>query len=99
MSKEIKVFNRKLKRIMRYDHTETMDMSANRDHYTKHGRHMNKTGKDWFTSKTADTINKLYANRKLAPITLEWKESSVKKIQPETTGYKESDSRIEQQQV
>jgi len=76
-----------------------MDMSANRDHYTKHGLHMNKTGKDWLTRRTVDTINKLFANQKLAPITLEWKESSVKRNQPETTGYKESDSRIEQQEV
>ena len=60
---------------------------------------MNKTGKDWLTRRTVDTINKLFANQKLAPITLEWKESSVKRNQPETTGYKESDSRIEQQEV
>jgi len=58
-----------------------------------------KRGKDWLTRKTADTINKLFANQKLAPITLEWKESSVKRNQPETTEYKESDPRIEQQEV
>jgi len=46
-------------------------MSANRDHYTKHGLHMNKTGKEWFTRRRADTIYKLFANQKLAPITLE----------------------------
>jgi len=73
----------------RYNHTEVMDVSANRDHYSKHGLHMNKTGKDWLTSKTTDIINKLFANQKLTPITLDWKESSVKKNQPETTGYKE----------
>jgi hypothetical protein len=74
-------------------------MSAHRDHYTKHGLHMNKTGRKWLTRRTADTINKLSANQKEAPITLEWKEISVKRNQPETTGYKESDFRIGQQEV
>ena len=52
VNKEIKVFNRKLKRITKgYNHTEVTDMSANRDHYTKHGIHMNKIGKGWFNRR------------------------------------------------
>jgi hypothetical protein len=47
---------------------------------------MNKTGKEWLARRTVDTINKLFANQKIDPITLEWKESSVKRNQPETTG-------------
>jgi hypothetical protein len=62
----------------RYNRTE-VDRSINRDHYTKHGLHMNKTGNDWLARRTADTINKLFANQKLDPITVEWKESSVKR--------------------
>jgi len=64
VNKEIRVLNRKLKKkiMKRYNHTEVMDMSANRDHYTKHRLHMNKTGKDWLTRRTVDTINKLFAN-------------------------------------
>ena len=60
---------------------------------------MNKTAKGWLARRTADTINKLLANQKLDPITLEWKESSVKRNQPETTGYKESVFKIGQQEV
>jgi len=74
-------------------------MSVNRDHYTKHGLHMNKTGKEWLARRTADIINKLFTNQKLDPITLEWKESSVKRNEPETTGYKDSDFKIGQQEV
>jgi hypothetical protein len=59
VNEEIKVFNRKLKKIMKiYNLSEVVDMSAHRDHYTKHGLHMNKRGKDWLTRRTADTINK-----------------------------------------
>jgi hypothetical protein len=60
---------------------------------------MNKTGKEWLTRRTADTTNKLFANQKLAPITLECKGSLVKWNQPETTGYKESDISTGQQEV
>ena len=75
VNKEVKVFNRKLNKIMkRYNHIKVIDMSARRDHYTQHGLHMNKTGKEWITRKTADIINKLVANSKPAPITLQWKE-------------------------
>jgi len=100
VNKEIKVYNRKLNNIMRrYNYTEVIDMSANRDHYTKHGLYLNGAGKDWLARRIADTINKLFVNQELAPITLEWEESSVKRDQPKTIGHKESDSGIEQQEV
>ena len=73
VNKEIKVYNRKLNNIMRrYNYTEVIDMSANRDHYTKHGLHMHGAGKDWLARRLADTINKLFVNQELASITLEW---------------------------
>jgi hypothetical protein len=49
--------------------------------------------------RTADTLNKLFANQKLPPITLEWKECSMTRARPETTGHKESDVRTEQEEV
>jgi cell fate (sporulation/competence/biofilm development) regulator YmcA (YheA/YmcA/DUF963 family) len=80
VNKEVEIFNRKQKGIMkRYNHTQVIDMSVNRDHYTKHGLHMNKTGKEWLARRTADIINKLFTNQKLDPIILDWKESSVKR--------------------
>jgi hypothetical protein len=93
VNKEIKVFNRK-KIMQRYNHTKVTDMSTNKDHYTKHGLHMNKSRKEWLTRRTADIINNLFADQKPAPITLEWKENLLKRNQPEATGYKESDLKI-----
>ena len=37
-----------------------IDMSTNRDHYTKHGLQMNKSGKEWLSRRIADSINKLF---------------------------------------
>jgi len=60
---------------------------------------MNNSGKEWLTTRTADIINKLFADQKPVPITLEWKESLMKRNQPKVTGYKESDLKIGQQEV
>jgi lysophospholipase L1-like esterase len=58
VNKEVKVFNRKLNKIVkRYNHIKLIDMSDKRGHYTQHGLHMNKTGKEWITRKTAGIIN------------------------------------------
>jgi cell fate (sporulation/competence/biofilm development) regulator YmcA (YheA/YmcA/DUF963 family) len=62
-----------------YNHTKVTDMSTNKDHYTKHALHMNQSGKEWLTKRTANIINKLFADQKPAPITLEWKESLMKR--------------------
>jgi len=73
VSKEVEVFNRKLNKIMkRYNHIKIITMSEERGHYTKHGLHMNKSGKKWITKKTADFINKLFANPKPPHITMKW---------------------------
>jgi hypothetical protein len=76
VNREVKLFNRKLTQIMkRYNHTEVIDMGSEREHYTKHGLHMNKKGKEYIARKTADNIKTLFANQKLAPVTLEWNEN------------------------
>jgi len=97
---EIKRYNRKLNDIMRrYNHSKVINMSANRDHYTTHGLHMNKAGKDWLARRIADSINKLFTNQELVPITLEWEERPEKGKYLQIPEYKENDSRIEQQEV
>ena len=50
-------------------------MGSEREHYTKHDLHMNKKGKEYVARKRADNIKTLFANQKLAPITLEWNEN------------------------
>ena len=100
VNKEIKVRNRKLNKITkRYNHTEVNDMSINRDHYTKHGLHMNKSGKEWLLRRTADSINKLFEYLKPASIILEWKESLMEGNQPEAIGHKDNNLKTGQQEV
>ena len=73
----IRAYNSKLKNISNaYKHVSVVDMSSIRSHYTKHGLHMNNTGKEWFAKQVASQIqmlNKLL-NEPKSVIPLEWKE-------------------------
>jgi hypothetical protein len=62
-------------------------MSLNREHYTRHGLHLNEIGKEWLTSRTVDTIKKLFASQKPDPISLEWKENLVESSQPDNSWH------------
>jgi hypothetical protein len=45
---EVRVFKRRLQILMNTsNHVQIFNMSTNRDHYTKHGLHMNNFGKNW----------------------------------------------------
>ena len=57
------------------NHVQVLDMSPNREHYTKYVLHINGLGKDWLTCRVADTINKMLTRQKSAPISLKWKEN------------------------
>ena len=96
----INIFNRKLNQLMkRYNHTEVIDLSTNRDHYTKHGLHMNKSEKEWLSRRIADSIHKLFEGLKPAPIILEWKESLIEGNQTEAIGHKDNNLKTGQQEV
>jgi len=89
VSKEVEVFNRKLNKIMKgYTHIKIINMSAKRGHYTQHGLHLNKIGKEWIAKKTAKFINNLFANPKAALIPMKWEETEPEKIQ-QSTGLRE----------
>jgi hypothetical protein len=73
----IRAYNSKLKNISNaYNHVSVVDMSLNRNHYTKHGFHMNNLGKEWFAQHVASQIDKLtkLVNEPKSVIPLEWKE-------------------------
>jgi lysophospholipase L1-like esterase len=79
----IRAYNSKLKNISNaHNHVSIVDMSLNRNHYTKHGFHMNNSGKEWFAKHVASQIEMLtkllneskHLNEPKSVIPLEWKE-------------------------
>jgi len=50
-------------------------MFTERRHYTKHGLHLNKKGKDWIVSNIVKEIRNLYLPCKVSPpIVLPWRD-------------------------
>jgi hypothetical protein len=89
VNKEVVAFNRRLQKIVKnFNHAEIVNMSTRREHFTRHGLHMNGSGKDWITGLIATQIMQIFATGELKhPITLPWK--------AENTGEDREERRVE----
>jgi len=77
---EIKAFNAKLSKIAKsFRHAGLVEMDFNREHFTKHGLHLNNAGKEGPAKLIAFQIDKLINNIiKIEPVTaLNWKEEAT----------------------
>ena len=82
VKKEIVRYNEKLHKLLNsYSHVSIVEASSNRDHYTKHGLHLNNYGKEELVKQTVIQINsvKWIVNSK-TPIPLLWKENTEGKV-------------------
>jgi hypothetical protein len=75
LNKEVVTFNRRLQKIAKsFNHVEIVNMSSKREHFTRHGLHMNGSGKDWITSLLMTKILETFTTyTPKPPITLTWK--------------------------
>jgi hypothetical protein len=91
VNKEVKVFNRRLSKLMIFDHTVLLQIDSNREMFTKHGLHMNDKGKELAAIKIASTMKYIFQEKIKEPICLTWKEDDVKKLQENhnTQAYEE----------
>jgi hypothetical protein len=71
---ETRVFNRKLgKQVKACNHVRALEMNFERDHYTRHGLHLNTKGKDYTTNALRFTIKNMFNINRNTPITMNWK--------------------------
>jgi lysophospholipase L1-like esterase len=62
----IQSVNTKLKSTLsRFKHVTILDMNTTRNHFTKHGLHLNKLGKEWLARKIASQIDKINTTREV----------------------------------
>ena len=76
----IQKFNKKLRNIMQhFNHVSIMETDMNRKHYTNHGLHLNKKGKD-VLARIGNLINKLLfeEDKGNTIITLNWNSDITK---------------------
>ena len=61
VNKEVNTFNRKLNKIIRpYGHTSQLHLNMQTEHFTKHGMHMNGSGKDRISGFLTSRIMELF---------------------------------------
>jgi lysophospholipase L1-like esterase len=79
VNEEVIAYNRKLyKRVKQSEHVK-IDTELQRKYFTKHGMNMNRTGKEQMTQKIAEHIRETLSKRETFPMTLQWKQDSVKR--------------------
>jgi hypothetical protein len=80
VNKEITVFKSKLKNINeRIFNLRVIDVTTDREMFTRHGLHMNRMGKEQTAGKIATELSVLSQGNKNNPIVLQWKEEKAKK--------------------
>jgi hypothetical protein len=80
VNNEVKVFNRKLQRMMKtHNNMEILDVDTSWGHFTRHGLHMNGMGKEKMARKISEAVKKIVTREKGEPITLVWKDKFMGK--------------------
>jgi hypothetical protein len=61
VNQEVKAFNRKLDKHMKnFQHATTVKVTSDRDHFTKHGLHLNRRGKEQAAKTIANSIKEIF---------------------------------------
>jgi lysophospholipase L1-like esterase len=72
---DINTFNRKLDKHMKcFQNATTLEVTSDRDHFTKHGIHLNRKGKEQAAKTIASSIKEIFKLQKKDPIKMSWKE-------------------------
>jgi hypothetical protein len=79
---EIQAFSRKLSKMAKvFNHVAVLEIGVNRNYFTQHDIHLNKSGKEWLSKLIATHICKLVKsnNGDVPVIALNWKNESADK--------------------
>jgi cell fate (sporulation/competence/biofilm development) regulator YmcA (YheA/YmcA/DUF963 family) len=57
-----------------FQNSNTIEVTSDRHHYTKHGLHLNGKGKEEAAKTTASSIKEIFKLQKKYPIKMSWKE-------------------------
>lgn len=74
VNKEIEVFNRKLHKVLKtVDNVKIIQANLGRSDFTRHGLHLNLSGKEKMAKLLGESINKPISREENTPIRLKWK--------------------------
>jgi hypothetical protein len=79
INEQIMNYNKKLhKMTKRFKHVKLTRVTTNSEHFTKHGLHLNKKGKETMTKELIKYLPTKQGNQKVAAIQLPWRDESGK---------------------
>jgi hypothetical protein len=72
-------FNSRLQKILKpHKHASLINLPMDRDHFTKHGLHMNGSGKDRLSGLLTSKISEIFATQpSVIPISIPWKDEAT----------------------
>jgi len=92
VNNEVQAFNRKLFKTMKmFEHTKIIEVNLNREHFTRHGLHMNAAGKELIAQRIANNIRGVLTRQTTTPISMTWKEDLTEFSQEENEVEERSD--------
>ena len=72
---EVNTFNRILdKHTKSFQNATTVEVTSDRDHFTKHGLHLNRKGKEQAEKTIVSSIKEIFKLQKKDPMKMSWKE-------------------------
>jgi hypothetical protein len=73
VNNEIRLFNRKLMKSVRaFKNAFVLDITSDRNHFTKHGLHLNSLGKEVLSKQIVSYIYAMQDQKKDPPLILSW---------------------------
>jgi hypothetical protein len=77
VNREVVAFNNSLRnRLKRFSKVKVIDVTNEREFYTRHGQHLNSRGKESMATKIAQTIESI-VKEKANPISMKWQDDEV----------------------
>jgi hypothetical protein len=74
INKEIQVYNRKLKKMMKMmQHSDIVESTVTRSDFTKHGLHLNMNGKEKMAALIKEKITSIISVQHPCPIPIQWR--------------------------
>jgi hypothetical protein len=70
-----------------YNNVKILDTDLEREHYTKHGRHLDSSGKECVALRLATAVRRVFNKERMSPICLQWKDNTETFNQERTNNY------------
>jgi hypothetical protein len=78
VNNEVARFNRQIRKIVKlHENVKLLEVKLQREHFTKHGQHLNNSGKELVALELAKLVEQLVNKKKTATIEMQWKEDNA----------------------